>query len=407
MSTVEEALAAIGHGEIVIVSDDDDREREGDLIMAADAATPDKVAFYLQHTSGVICASLTGERCDALELPPMVYDNTDPHRTAFTVSVDAAVGTTTGISAADRSLTLRKLASGGSTAADFVRPGHIFPLRARDGGVLKRAGHTEAARDLVRMAGLKGAGMLCEVVTPDRRAMARTEDLRRLSIEYRLAFITIADLVRYRLQRERLVTEVAHTRIPTRYGDFDCRVWQSTLDGIEHVSLSRGDIRGDDAVLVRVHSECLTGDVFGSHRCDCGAQLDDALRLIARHGAGAVVYLRGHEGRGIGIAHKIRAYNLQDHGYDTVDANLMLGLPVDGREYGIGAQILLELGVRRMRLITNSPAKYHGLEGFGIDIVERVSLPSNVTPENARYLQTKHIRMGHLLSTTPAPIEEN
>jgi 3,4-dihydroxy 2-butanone 4-phosphate synthase/GTP cyclohydrolase II len=399
MSSVQAAIEAIKRGEIAVVSDDEHRENEGDLIMAAQAATPDKIAFYLEHSSGLICVSLPGERCDELNLPPMVADNRDPKGTAFTVSVDVAAGVTTGISAADRALTLRALANSSSVASDFNRPGHIFPLRSRPGGVLKRAGHTEATTDLVRMAGLGNVGALCEVVTRDRLGMARVPELKRLASVHAMPFVTVADLVRYRMANERLVEYISRAAIPTPYGEFECHVWQSTLDGVEHVALTHGKVDGGDPIPVRVHSECLTGDIFGSKRCDCGTQLDDAIRYIAIAGAGAVVYLRGHEGRGIGLGHKLRAYNLQDAGYDTVDANLMLGLPVDSREYGIGAQMLVDLGVTQMRLITNNPAKYEGLTGFGIDIVERIALPIQKTSQNVRYLESKRQRMGHLFPT--------
>jgi 3,4-dihydroxy 2-butanone 4-phosphate synthase/GTP cyclohydrolase II len=400
VSRISGAVEAIQRGEIVVVADDEDRENEGDLIMAAEAVTPEKIAFYLQHTSGLICAGLTGARCDALNLPPMVHENQDPRRTAFAVSVDVAVGITTGISATDRARTLRSLADSSLSASDFVRPGHVLPLRAQDGGVLKRAGHTEAAVDLVRMAGMKEVGVLCEVVTADRRGMARTAELKKLSVTYGLPFMTVADLVRARVVGERLVDHVSQATIPTKFGDFECHVWRSVLDGLEHIALVRGPVDLSEPALVRVHSECLTGDVFGSRRCDCGTQLEDAMRLIAQHGSGVVVYLRGHEGRGIGIGHKLRAYNLQDAGFDTVDANLALGLPVDSREYGIGAQILVDLGVSQMRLMTNNPDKYIGLGGFGIEIVDRVSLPTRATSENARYLTTKQTRMGHVLTSS-------
>jgi 3,4-dihydroxy 2-butanone 4-phosphate synthase/GTP cyclohydrolase II len=394
---VAEAIRAIAAGEIVLVVDDEDRENEGDLIMAADAATPAKLGFFLQHTSGVICTSLSGARCDALRLPLMVATNTEAQRTAFTVSVDLAKGVTTGISAADRAATVRALADESRGPADFARPGHIFPLRSRDGGVLKRAGHTEAAFDLVRLAGREPAGVLCEVVSEDKCAMARGPELRRLATAHRLPMISVADLVRHLLRSERLVEQVSEARVPTAYGDFACQAWRSTIDGVEHLALTRGDVAGDEPVLVRVHSECLTGDVFGSRRCDCGAQLDDALRAIADAGRGVVVYLRGHEGRGIGLAHKLAAYNLQERGHDTVDANRALGLPVDNREYGIGAQILMDLGIRQMRLMTNNPAKYDGLQGYGLEIVERVPLAPRPTAENIAYLETKRRRMGHLL----------
>jgi 3,4-dihydroxy 2-butanone 4-phosphate synthase / GTP cyclohydrolase II len=395
MSSIATAIEAISRGDVVLVVDDEGRENEGDMIMAAEAASSDRIAFFLQHTSGVICAALHGQRLDELNMPLMVSDAQDAHGTAFTVSVDAARGTTTGISAHDRAQTVQALADPTTSAADFVRPGHIFPLRSRAGGVLKRAGHTEAALDLAELASVRPAGVLCEVVSADKSTMAGGLELRQLSQRYRLPFISIAELIRHRLRRERLVESVSSGRVPTRYGTFTCHAFRSRLDGIDHVALVRGSVDDGEPVLVRVHSECLTGDVFASERCDCGTQLDDALRLIAQAGRGVVVYLRGHEGRGIGIAHKLRAYDLQDRGRDTVDANLELGLTVDDREYGIGAQILMELGVHRLRLITNNPAKYHGLEGYGHEIVERIAIPPTITPENIAYLRTKRARMGH------------
>ena len=394
---IDKAVAAIGRGEIVIVVDDEDRENEGDLIMAAEAATPEKIAFFLQHTSGVICAPLEAPRLDELDLPLMVMHNTESHRTAFTVSVDYRHGTTTGISAYDRSATIQALIDPATTADDFARPGHIFPLRYAAGGVLKRAGHTEAAVDLARMAGLYPAGVLCEVVDHKKTDMARLPELLDLADEHGLLVISIADLIRYRRQNEKLVRRISEARIPTAYGEFTCYAYESVLDGEQHVALVKGAVQGEENVLVRVHSECLTGDVFGSMRCDCGPQLDAAIRRVADEGMGAVVYLRGHEGRGIGIGHKLRAYNLQEQGRDTVDANTELGLPADSREYGIGAQILVDLGITTMRLMTNNPAKYGGLEGFGLDIVERVPLQSAPNPENIDYLRTKRERMGHLL----------
>ena len=394
---IEDAIAAFRRGEIVVVVDDAERENEGDLIMAAEFATPEKIAFFLNHTSGVICAPLTGDRLDALGLPPMVIDNTEPNRTAFTVSVDARAGTSTGISAADRAATIAALIDPETRPQDLARPGHMYPLRYREGGVLKRGGHTEAAVDLARLAGLTPAGVLCEVVTGDKTSMARLPELIAFAEQHGLLLISIADLIRYRRQSEKLVERVAHARIPTAWGDFDCYVYESLLDGDQHVALVRGAVQGEDNVLVRVHSECLTGDVFGSLRCDCGPQLEVAMEMISAAGLGVVVYLRGHEGRGIGIAHKLRAYSLQDEGADTVDANLALGLPVDSREYGIGAQILVDLGITTMRLITNNPAKYGGLEGYGLEIVERVGVRSHPNPENLAYLRTKKRRLGHLL----------
>jgi 3,4-dihydroxy 2-butanone 4-phosphate synthase/GTP cyclohydrolase II len=397
VSTVATATEAIADGEIVIVVDDENREDEGDLILSAQAATPERVAFFLRHTSGVICAALTGERLDELGLPLMVHDNRESQGTAFTISVDLAHDVTTGISAIDRARTLRALADPRLGPGDFVRPGHIFPLRAREGGVLKRAGHTEAAVDLARLAGCRPAGVLCEVVSPTKSTMARRPELERLAVEYRLPLVTVAELVRHRLRTERLIVPMGQARVPTRHGPFACYAWEAVTDGIQHLALAYGDVGGSRPTLVRVHSECLTGDVFGSTRCDCGSQLDDAMRAIVQEGSGVVVYLRGHEGRGIGIGHKLAAYNLQDAGRDTVDANVELGLPVDDREYGIGAQILLELGVHAIRLMTNNPAKYHGLEGFGLEIVERVPLPPRATPENVAYLDAKRRRLGHLL----------
>jgi 3,4-dihydroxy 2-butanone 4-phosphate synthase/GTP cyclohydrolase II len=389
-------IAAIGRGEIVVVVDDEDRENEGDLIMAAEFATPEKIAFFVRHTSGVICAPLTAERCRELDLPLMVERNTESHRTAFTDTVDYRFGTSTGISAADRALTIRKLVDPATRPDDLARPGHIFPLIARDGGVLKRAGHTEAAVDLARLAGLEPAGVLCEIVNDDG-TMARLGDLRRFCDEHGLLLSSIADLIAYRRRHEKLIERVADATVPTEWGVFTCVAYRSTLDGTEHLAFVRGDVSGEEPSLVRVHSECLTGDVFASRRCDCGPQLHAAMAAIAAAGRGVVVYLRGHEGRGIGVAHKIRAYSLQEQGRDTVDANVELGLPVDSREYGIGAQILVDLGVRRLRLMTNNPAKYTGVTGYGLEIVERVPVETAPTEENAAYLRTKKERLGHLL----------
>jgi len=394
---IEKAIAAIGRGEIVVVVDDEDRENEGDLIMASEFATPEHIAFFLNHTSGVICMPLLGERLDELELPLMVSVNTESNRTAFTVSVDARNGTTTGISSNDRAATIKALIDPATHPEDLARPGHIFPLRYREGGVLKRAGHTEAALDLARMAGLYPSGILCEVVTGDKHDMARLAELEEFCAEHGLLLISIADLIRYRRQREKLVRRVAEARIPTEWGDFTCYVYESLLDGEEHLAFVRGAVQGEDDVLVRVHSECLTGDVFGSLRCDCGPQLIAALERIAEADMGVVVYLRGHEGRGIGLTHKLRAYTLQEQGRDTVDANLDLGMPIDSREYGIGMQILVDLGITTMRLLTNNPAKLGGLEGFGLEIVERVPIEIEPNVHNAEYLRTKRDRLGHLI----------
>jgi 3,4-dihydroxy 2-butanone 4-phosphate synthase/GTP cyclohydrolase II len=394
---IEDAVAAIGRGEIVVVVDDEDRENEGDLIMAAEYATPEAIAFFLHHTSGYICAPVTEQRAHELELDLMVRENTESMRTAFTVSVDVRQGTTTGISAHDRAATIQALVDPGTRPLDLARPGHINPLIAREGGVLKRAGHTEAAVDLARMAGLYPAGVLCEIVDEKKMDMARVPELERFAEKHGLLLISIADMIRYRRKTEKLVKRVAEARIPTEWGDFTCYVYESTLDGEEHVALVRGNVAGEQDVLVRVHSECLTGDAFGSLRCDCGPQLHKAMAQIAAEDQGVVVYLRGHEGRGIGIGHKIRAYSLQEEGQDTVDANTSLGLPIDSREYGIGAQMLVDLGVTTMRILTNNPSKRGGLEGFGLTITERVPIESVPNPENIKYLRTKRERMGHLL----------
>jgi 3,4-dihydroxy 2-butanone 4-phosphate synthase / GTP cyclohydrolase II len=395
---VEEAIAAVARGEFVTVVDDADRENEGDLIIAADKITPEAIAFMVRHTSGVICMPVVGTRLDDLRIPLMVADNTESQRTAFTVSVDAKNNTTTGISAADRAATIKALIDPTSGPEDFNRPGHIFPLRYREGGVLKRAGHTEAAVDLARLAGLYPAGVLCEIVKDDGTGeMARLPDLERFSAAHGLVMLSIADLVRYRRQREKLVRRVSEARIPTPFGEFTAYAYQSILDGTEHLALVRGEVAGHPDVLVRVHSECLTGDVFDSMRCDCGTQKELAMARIADEGRGCIVYLRGHEGRGIGIGHKLRAYQLQEQGRDTVEANLELGFPIDSREYGIGAQILVDLGITTMRLMTNNPAKYGGLGGYNLEIVERVPLMSIPTSENHRYLRAKAEKLGHIL----------
>ena len=395
-ATIPEAVAAIGRGEIVVVVDDEDRENEGDLIMAAEHATPEAITFFVRHTSGVICAPLTADRLEALEVPLMVHDNTEAQRTAFMHTVDYRHGTTTGISAADRALTIKALCDPATRPGDLARPGHIFPLRYAEGGVLKRAGHTEAAVDLARMAGCYPAGVLCEIVNDDG-TMARVPDLVEFCKEHNLLMISIAQMVKYRRQTEKLVRRVAEARMPTKWGEFTCYVYESVLDHEQHVAMVRGAVAGEQDVMVRVHSECLTGDVFGSMRCDCGTQLDGAMEKIAEEGLGVLVYLRGHEGRGIGIGHKIRAYNLQEQGMDTIEANEALGLPVDSREYGIGAQILNDLGITTMRLITNNPSKFGGLDGFGLEITGRVSIPTTPNDENIDYLRTKKERMGHLI----------
>jgi len=397
LSTIEEAIEQIRSGGMVVVVDDEDRENEGDLIMAAEDVTPENMAFFLEFTSGVICAPVESQRADELQLPLMVLANTEAQRTAFTVSIDYRHGTTTGISAHDRAITIRSLVDPATRPNDLNRPGHIFPLRYREGGVLERAGHTEAAVDLSRMAGKFPAGVLCEIVTEDKSDMARLPELEVFAKRHDLPIITIADLIRYRRRHEKLVRRVAESSLPTEFGQFQAHVFESVLDAEQHIALVYGDIENVDNLLVRVHSECLTGDALGSLRCDCGPQLRMAMAKVAAEGAGVIVYLRGQEGRGIGLAHKIRAYALQEDGRDTVDANLEQGLPIDSRQYGTGAQILVDLGVTSMRLMTNNPVKYGGLEGFGLNIVERVPLESSPTPFNIDYLRTKRERMGHLL----------
>jgi len=393
---IEEGIAAFARGEFVVVVDDADRENEGDLIVAAEKVTPEQIAFMVRHTSGVICLPVVGERLDELRLPLMVSENTDARRTAFTVSVDYISGTTTGISAADRAATIRAVVDPRTRPSDLARPGHIFPLRYREGGVLTRAGHTEAAVDLARLAGLYPAGVLCELVNDDG-TMARLPQLEAFAATHGFAVISIADLIAHRRHREKLVRRVAEASLPTEFGLFRAVGFESLLDGTHHVALVRGEVDGAADVLVRVHSECLTGDVFGSRRCDCGHQLHTALRRVAEEERGVVLYLRGHEGRGIGLLHKLAAYALQENGRDTVEANEDLGLPVDARDYGIGAQILVDLGVTSMRLLTNNPAKRAGLEGYGLSITARVPLHTRPTAENRDYLATKVAKMGHLI----------
>jgi 3,4-dihydroxy 2-butanone 4-phosphate synthase/GTP cyclohydrolase II len=396
LDPIEDVIAAIGRGDIVVMVDDEDRENEGDFIMAAEFATPEKLAFIVRYSTGVICAPLTDERCEELRLPLMVEQNTESQRTAYTVTVDVIEGTSTGISAADRAATVRAIANPDVSFKAFARPGHIFPLRARQGGVLKRAGHTEAAVDLARLAGCQPVGVICEIQHDDG-TMMRLDSLKKFCNEHGLLLSSIAQLIEYRRHHERLVERMGEATVPTEFGAFNCVAYRSTIDGVEHLAFVKGDISQEEQVLVRVHSECLTGDVFGSRRCDCGPQLAAAMAMVDKAGTGVIVYLRGHEGRGIGIGHKIRAYSLQDQGLDTVDANVELGLPVDSREYGIGAQILADLGVRKLRLMTNNPAKYGGLGGYGLSVVERVPINTIPTPENEAYLRTKRERMGHLI----------
>jgi 3,4-dihydroxy 2-butanone 4-phosphate synthase/GTP cyclohydrolase II len=401
-ATIPEAIEEIRRGRIVIVVDDADRENEGDLIMAAEKVTPEAIAFIVRHSSGVICAPFVGERLDELHIPLMVAANTDNQRTAFTVSVDARRGVTTGISASDRATTIRAMIDPVTRPEDISRPGHVFPLRYCEGGVLKRAGHTEAAVDLARLAGLYPAGVLCETVNDDG-SMARLPDLTRFGEIHGLKIISIADLIRYRREQEILVSRVAEATIPTPQGDWRSYAYESLVDGRTHVALVLGDIADGERVMTRVHSECLTGDVFGSLRCDCGAQLERAMELIGQEGRGVVLYIRGHEGRAIGLTHKLRAYELQDQGKDTVEANLELGFPADPRDYGIGAQILVDLGLRSMRLLTNNPSKRAGLEGYGLSIVERIPIETQPTSHNIGYLRTKREKLGHMLEELPVP----
>ena len=399
LDSVERAVADIAAGRAVVVIDDEDRENEGDIIFAAERATPELLAFMVRYSSGYVCAPLTGEDCDRLGLPPMVARNEDARGTAYTVTVDAATGTT-GISATSRANTIRMLADPSTTPADFTRPGHVVPLRAVRGGVLARAGHTEAAVDLARLAGLRPAGVLCEVVSEDDPTdMARAPELRRFCDAHDMALISIEQLIEYRRHHETLVERVVETRMPTDFGLFRAVGYRSLVDGIEHVALVVGDITSDDGrdVLVRVHSECLTGDVFGSRRCDCGQQLHRSMEMVQEAGRGVILYMRGHEGRGIGLMSKLEAYHLQDAGADAVDANLALGLPADAREYGTGAQILRDLGVRTMALLTNKPTKRAGLGGHGLEMERRVPVPVEVNEDNIRYLLTKRQRMGHEL----------
>jgi len=392
---VEEIIAAIGRGEMVIMVDDEDRENEGDLIFAAEAADPQKMGFVLRHSSGIICLPIEGERLDQLEVPMMVARNTDIRRTAFTVSIDVAEGTTTGISAADRTRTVLAVLDPDTRPEDLARPGHMYPLRYEPGGVLKRAGHTEAGVDLARLAGMYPAAVLAEVMNDDG-TVAILPDLQRFAEEHGLLIGTIADLIAFRRKGEQLVERVVEARMPSAYGTFRV-IGYDSVDGHHQVALVMGDLGDGENVLTRVHSECLTGDAFGSLRCDCGQQLDAAMQLVAEEGRGVILYLRGHEGRGIGLLHKLAAYNLQDDGLDTVDANVYLGFPPDARDYGVGSQILYDLGVRSMRLLTNNPTKRAGIEGYGLSIIEQVPLSVHPNDENRDYLETKASRLGHTL----------
>ncbi len=392
---IEDAIEAIKKGEIIIVVDDEDRENEGDFIMAAEKVTPQAINFMATHGRGLICVPMTPERLEELDLQPMVTENTAHLGTAFTVSVDAKQGVTTGISAQDRAKTIQVLIQPQTKPQDLARPGHIFPLRARKGGVLRRAGHTEAVVDLARLAGLYPAGVLCEIMDEDG-TMARVPKLLEIARKFHLKIITIKDLIEYRRRKEHLVHRVATANLPTRFGEFRIHIYESDIDPSDHVALVKGEISPDKPILVRVHSQCLTGDVFHSLRCDCGDQLEKALQMIEQEGEGVLLYMR-QEGRGIGLANKIKAYHLQEHGKDTVEANEALGFKPDLRDYGIGAQILADLGVRKIRLMTNNPKKIVGLKGYGLEVVERVPIEATPNPINLKYLQTKRDKMGHLI----------
>ena len=394
LDAIEDAITAIREGKSVVVVDDEDRENEGDLIFAAQRATHDQVAFMIRWTSGYICVAMPGRDLDRLGLPPMTMVNEDRKGTAYAITVDARDVRATGISAEDRARTIKVLADTATEPRDLTRPGHVVPLRAMEGGVLRRAGHTEAAVDLARLAGLTPAGALCELMNEDG-TMMRAPECREFADTHGLLMISIADLISYIRQNERQVDRVTETRLPLELGEFRAVGYRSRLDGVEHVALVYGDIGDGSDILVRVHSECLTGDVFGSRRCDCGPQLHAALARVRHEGRGVVLYMRGHEGRGIGLLHKLQAYALQDAGSDTVDANLELGLPADARDYGTGAQILADLGVTTMRLLTNNPAKRAGLDGYGLSIVGRVPLEITPNADNLAYLRTKRDRMGH------------
>lgn len=400
LSSIEDAINDIKSGGMVIVVDDEDRENEGDLTMAAEMVNADHINFMATYGRGLICVPMLGDRLDRLNLPLMVQQNTAPMTTAFTVSVDALNGATTGISAQDRATTIQALVDESTQPGDLGRPGHIFPLRYVEGGVLKRTGQTEASIDLCRLAGLQEAAVICEIMADDG-TMARMPDLDEFSDKHGIKIVSVADLIAYRRRHEKLIERVAEARVPTEFGEFTAVSYSSLVDVYEHVALVKGDIQPDDAVLVRVHSECLTGDVFGSARCDCGDQIPLALSAIEEAGKGVLLYMR-QEGRGIGIHNKLKAYALQDQGYDTVEANVMLGFAPDPRQYGVGAQILEDIGVKKMKLLTNNPTKRVGLEGFGLEVVERIAIVADYKPDNTEYMETKRTRMGHILE----PIDE-
>lgn len=395
INRIEEAIKEIKKGNMIIIVDDESRENEGDLVMAAEKITPEKVNFITKYARGLLCVGVTVQRAKELDLEPMVADNTALHHTKFTVSVDAIEGTTTGISAYDRAITIKKLADPSSQPEDFARPGHIFPIIAREGGVLRRAGHTEASVDIVKLAGLYPVSVMCEIMDEDGN-MARGEALLNLAKKFNLKIITVADLIEYRRRTEKLVKRISEAKLPTRYGEFNIILYQDCSKGDEHIALVMGNVSDGKPVLVRVHSECFTGDVLGSLRCDCGEQLHKAMEIISKEGRGVLLYLK-QEGRGIGLKHKLRAYKLQDEGLDTVEANVKLGFKPDLRDYGIGAQILVDLGVKKMQLITNNPRKIVGLQGYGLEVVERVPIEIPPNPLNEKYLLTKRDKMGHLI----------
>ena len=400
-ATVEEAIQIIKRGDMLILVDDADRENEGDIVCPAEYITPEKMNFIIR-AGGLVCVAISKDIAKRLNLTPMVNENTALHETAFTVSVDAKEGTTTGISAHDRTITVRKIVDPNSKPDDFARPGHVFPLVAKEGGVLVRAGHTEGSTDLCRLAGLKPAAVICEILREDGEP-ARLPDLIKFARKHKLKIVTIEDIIKYRIKRESFVRELVSARLPTKYGTWKAQVWENTLDGSQNFSITMGEIKPDEPVLVRVHSQCLTGDVFHSLRCDCGEQLEKAMQIISQEGKGVIVYImretmeKPHEGRGIGLVEKLKAYNLQDEGLDTVEANLKLGYPPDLRDYGIGAQILKKIGVGKMILLTNNPKKVIGLAGYGLEIVETRPLTVKPNPENARYLETKKKKLGHML----------
>ncbi len=403
LNTIDEAIADTKQGKLVIVVDDEDRENEGDFITAAEAVSPEMIAFLLKHSTGIICAPLTEERAAELDLPMMVDINTARHGTPFTVSIDYAHGTTTGVSAHDRFLTIQALTVKKTTARDFARPGHIFPLRAADEGVLRRAGHTEAAVDLARLAGFQPIAMLVEVINDDG-SMARLPELKKFAKEFDMKLISVQDLIKFRTEREKLVEKIVEVNLPTYYGEFKLHLYKNKVDGKEHIALTKGDVAGGEPLLVRVHSECFTGDTLGSLRCDCQDQLHAAMMMVERAGRGIVLYMR-QEGRGIGLANKLKAYKLQEEGRDTVEANEELGFKADLRDYGIGAQILVDLGVRKMKLLTNNPKKIVGLGSYGLEVVERVPIEAPPNENNASYLETKRKKLGHMIGADSHSVE--